>query len=520
MLAGINTSSLLLTLASVRLLSLQHLRMTRLRLFKWKKFSRPPCRRWAVRTNSFVNKGLVKDDQSSLCSTVVPHAMPFDQGIANIGFGRYRFHKQQVMEWPLGSAHDVILGKPWFTKFQPIIDWRSHDISFSSIQSEPPMQRVATQEAVEVVIADFKRKVKKNSYEEVYRVKICATTPMSDSVPEPILKVLNEFRDAFPKALPDGLPPSRRVDFELNVKPDAVPSNRGPFRLPKVEQKALDLFVAAKLKKSWIQVSDSPCVQYIWYPTKGSYLWSSDDLSFRWIVPEIPFPRIDELLDQINGCVIFSVLDLAQGYHQMCIAFQSRKYTAFRTHAEIYQWCVAPMGLSGMPGAWSRLMRVLFAKYTFIVVYLDDICVFSVNMHTVRCFRRENLYFHLFKCHFGQPEVKFLCHTISAKGLAVDSRKTDRSHCTLACINEPKTSCKVFWVCLVVIAALSATLALPLGPLVKKEHVWSWDSEQTRSFEEIKSALQNAPVLKLPGHDKRFIVTTDASGYCVGGVLS
>lgn len=91
------------------------------------------------------------------------------------------------------------------------------------------------------------------------------------------------------------------------------------------------------------------------------------------IVPKIRLPRIDELFDQMHGCVIFSVLDLAQGYHQMRIALASRKYTAFRTHSETYQWCVAPMGLAGMPGVWSRLMRVLFAKYDFIVVYLDDI---------------------------------------------------------------------------------------------------------------------------------------------------
>ncbi|OWZ04564.1 Retroelement pol Polyprotein [Phytophthora megakarya] len=509
-------------------------------------------------TCNVVRPGLVDNMSASGVSQVTrfdgtsTRARSVKKGIANIGFGRYRFHKLQVMEWPLGSAHDVILGKPWFTKFQPIIDWRSHDISFPSIQSQSSMQPVVTQEAVEIAAADFKRKVKKNSYEEVYRVKICAIPPMSDSVPEPILKVLNEFTDVFPKALPDGLPPSRRVDFELNMKPDAVPSNRGPFRLSKVEQDALDLFVAEKLKKGWIEVSDSPWVSNIFGipkidPTSGRQISRSEwvrsgnsTLPIRWvidyryvnlqsIVPKIPLPRIDELFDQMNGCVIFSVLDLAQGYHQMRIAFQSRKYTAFRTHAETYQWCVAPMGLAGMPGVWSRLMRVLFAKYTFIVVYLDDICVFSVNMEEhvkhlrilFEVLRRENLYCHMSKCHFGQPEVKFLGHTISAKGLAVDSRKTEAIAHWPAPTNQKQLQSFLG------LAGYYrrfirdyATLALPLGPLVKKEHVWNWDSEQTRSFEEIKSALQEAPVLKLPDHDKRFIVTTDASGYCVGGVLS
>ena len=86
-----------------------------------------------------------------------------------------------------------------------------------------------------------------------------------------------------------------------------------------------------------------------------------------------------------------------------------------------------------MPGVWSRLMRVLFAKYNFIVVYLDDICVFSTSLDehvghlrilfgVLRC---EKLFCHQSKCHFGQSEVKFLGHTIPAKGLAVDTRKTE-----------------------------------------------------------------------------------------------
>ncbi|CEG38260.1 retrotransposon protein [Plasmopara halstedii] len=152
----------------------------------------------------------------------------------------------------------------------------------------------------------------------------------------PITKLLEEFTDVFPETLPDGLPPSRPVDFELKMKPDAVPSNRGPFRLSKVEQDALDLFVAEKLKKGWIEVSDPP-----WVRSGNTTLPIRWVIDYRYvnsqsIVPNIPLPRIEEISNRMSGCVIFSVLDLAQGYHQMRIAFQSRKYTAFRTHSETY----------------------------------------------------------------------------------------------------------------------------------------------------------------------------------------
>lgn len=135
--------------------------------------------------------------------------------------------------------------------------------------------------------------------------------------------------------------------------------------------------------------------------------------------------------------------------------------------------------------------------------------------------RREKLYCHLTKCHFGQSEVKFLGHTISAKGLAVDTRKTEAIAKWPTPVNQKQRQSFLG------LAGYYrrfirdyATLALPLGPLIKKEHVWTWGPEQTRAFEEIKSSLQKAPVLKLPDHEKRFIVTTNASGCCVGDELA
>jgi hypothetical protein len=72
-------------------------------------------------------------------------------------------------------------------------------------------------------------------------------------------------------------------------------------------------------------------------------------INFQTDVPNILLPRIEELFDRMVGCTIFTSVDLAQGYHQMRVASSSREYTALRTDKEIYQWCVEPMGLSGMP---------------------------------------------------------------------------------------------------------------------------------------------------------------------------
>ena len=99
------------------------------------------------------------------------------------------------------------------------------------------------------------------------------------------------------------------------------------------------------------------------------------------VVTKISLPLIEELFDRMVGCKLYKLLDLAQGYHQMVVLPSSRPYTAFRTQKEPYQWCVVPMGLSGMPGVWSRLLRTLFDQLgTFVMVYIDDLCIFSRTM--------------------------------------------------------------------------------------------------------------------------------------------
>lgn len=95
----------------------------------------------------------------------------------------------------MGSANDAILGKPWFTRFQPQIDWRSHAISFphQRLSSTDKSMDTSSEIDVEITAVDFKRKVKNTEYDEVYRVKICALMLKDDTVYRSITTLLEVF---------------------------------------------------------------------------------------------------------------------------------------------------------------------------------------------------------------------------------------------------------------------------------------------------------------------------------------
>jgi hypothetical protein len=63
-------------------------------------------------------------------------------------------------------------------------------------------------------------------------------------------------------------------------------------------------------------------------------------------------------------------------------------------------------------------------------------------------------------------------------------------------------------------------IAKPLNDLLKKNNQWQWEKEQIDSFHLLQTILTEQPILQYPDFTKLFVLTTDASGFAVGAILS
>ncbi|GJY17533.1 putative reverse transcriptase domain-containing protein [Tanacetum coccineum] len=132
--------------------------------------------------------------------------------------------------------------------------------------------------------------------------------------------VIRDFPEVFPDDLP-GLPPSRQVEFKIDLVPGAAPVARAPYRLAPSEMKELSEQLKELLEKGFIRPSSSPWGAPVLFVKKkdGSFRMCIDyrELNKLTVKNRYPLPRIDDLFDQLQGSSVYSKIDLRSGYHQL-----------------------------------------------------------------------------------------------------------------------------------------------------------------------------------------------------------
>jgi hypothetical protein len=146
-----------------------------------------------------------------------------------------------------------------------------------------------------------------------------------------------------------------------------------------------------------------------------------------------PLPRIDILFDLLSKAKVFSKIDLRSGYHQIKIHPKDVPKIALSTRYELYEYLVMSFGLTNAPAHFMYLMNSVFMSELdkFVVVFIDDILIYSVNEEdhaehlriVLTRLHEHQLYAKFSKCEFWLWEVPFLGHVLSDGGIMVDPAK-------------------------------------------------------------------------------------------------
>ncbi|GJZ78961.1 putative reverse transcriptase domain-containing protein [Tanacetum coccineum] len=295
-----------------------------------------------------------------------------------------------------------------------------------------------------------------------------------------------------------GLPPTRQVEFQIDMIPGAAPVARVPYRLAPSEMKDLSEQLKELSDKGFIRPSSSPWGASVLFVKKkdGSFRVCIDyqELNKLTVKNRYPLPRIDDLFDQVQGSSVYSKINLRSGYHQLRVREEYIPKTAFRTRYGHYEFQVMPFGLTNALAVFMDLMNRVCKPYLdkFVIVFIDDILIYSKNKQEheehlkliLELLKKEELYAKFSKCVIlGYLKVHFLGHVIDSQGLVGYYRRFIEGFSKIAKLMTKLTQKKVMFI---------------------------WGDKQEAAFQLLKQKLCSAPILALPRRKLRFIAYCDA----------
>ncbi|GJY01888.1 putative reverse transcriptase domain-containing protein [Tanacetum coccineum] len=266
-----------------------------------------------------------------------------------------------LMPVELGSF-DVIIGMDWLAKYHAVIVYDKKIIRIPYEDEVLIIRGDDCDTGTQVTSKKDEDKSKEKRLEEV--------------------PIVREFPKVFPEELP-GLPPTRQVEFQIDLVLGAAPIAQASYRLAPAEMQELST----------------------------------------------------QKMDIFGWSRVYSKIDLRSGYHQLGVREEDIPKTAFRTRYGHYEFQVMPFYLNNAPTVFIDLMNRVCKPYLdrFVMVFIDDILISSKSRKEheghlkliLKLLKEEELYAKFLKCNFWLSKVQFLGHVIDNEGIHVDPTKIE-----------------------------------------------------------------------------------------------
>ena len=321
--------------------------------------------------------------------------------------------------------------------------------------------------------------------------------------------------------------------IKTNGKPIRSKVRRLSPEMTKIAKEEIDKLLDAKIIRPGTNPWGSP-IHMVKKKQPGKYRLTVDFRALNAVTEpdSYPLPILNDFVNSLHGCKIFSLIDFKSAFYQIPMHPDSVNKTCTITPFGSFVWDHLPFGLRNSAQCFQRFINQVTSDFGFVFVYLDDVLIFSPDHDThlthlrklLERFSEYSLTINLDKCKFGVSSLNYLGHHIDATGIKPIADKVQ------AIVNFPKPSNMRQLRRLIGMIAfykkfipncseITKPIFALLSPHKYSKKAIEWTKDADDAFQEVLNKLCSPVTLAFPVENAPTYLVSDASNVAAGAVL-
>lgn len=478
-----------------------------------------------LKVNNSKNLSIVPAQNISIVSaTGIKHKKVNKQVILDVGFEKMELPIVFLIVDDLNT--DLIVGCDFLKEIKGIVNFEEEKVVIKKLEIpfiKKPICRYGQ-------IFNIKVNADKRTNEEIWDDQILNIRHSLQNESKDLVEKLIDVFDSNKDVFSDSPGSAKGYVCKLRMKDDIKLIKKSypiPYNQRDAVREELNKMLSQKIIEPGCSEYTNPMV-VVKKPNNSIRLCLDGREVNKFILRDYTEPEpIDSLLIRFNQCNYITSLDLTQGFNQVKLDEDSKKFVAFNVFGQVYQYTHLPFGLNISSSEFIKCLYKILGEDVcqFIIAYVDDlaICSKTLEEHIQRLdllFKRlkeGNLTLKLAKSKLIADKIKYLGYVISKEGIEPDQDKLrvikdfpepsnlKQLQSFLGFCNYYRKFQKNY-----------SYLTAEFKHLLNKNKKFIWTDKERKVFNEIKEKFIDCVMLRHPDYNREFIMSTDCSDIGIG----
>ena len=312
--------------------------------------------------------------------------------------------------------------------------------------------------------------------------------------------------------------------YNIRVDPTVKPATHARRKVPIESKEAIDKELDYLIEEEIIteQVEPTPWVSSVTFPRKrnGEVRVCLDPSNLnKAIIREHHKPMmVEEIAHKLAGATVYTKADALKAFLQIHLTHEASLLTMFNSHRGRLRFLRMPFGAKMSQDVFQLQMDAILEQCPGVIGIHDDMVIFGVdqqdhdtNLINLLNICQEGLVLNSKKLELRRETVTFFGAEYSAQGMHPDPKKVQGI--TEMTAPTDKQQLQSFLGMVNYMGTFIPNLSHhtePLRVMLKKDNVFHWDDQQTRSFQQVKTLITKANTTPLQYYDRNLPVTVQA----------